>query len=157
MSQETESNTAAVITAQDNVTGPRIGAAIIDIIILGVVFFVFGALFGDSSASSGDDGASFNVGLTGGAAILYFLVVLGYYLVLEGTRGQTLGKMALSLKVVSAEGGELTFGAVAIRTILRIVDGLPTFYLLGIIVVAVSQKNQRLGDMAAKTLVVRAK
>jgi uncharacterized RDD family membrane protein YckC len=50
----------------------------------------------------------------------------------------------------------LTLGKVAIRTVLRIVDGLPFLYLLGLIVVAVSKQNQRIGDMAAGTLVVKA-
>jgi uncharacterized RDD family membrane protein YckC len=44
---------------------------------------------------------------------------------------------------------------VAVRTILRIVDSLPAFYLLGFIVVVASKEKQRIGDMAAGTVVVR--
>lgn len=137
------------------VMGPRIGAALIDIAILAVVFFVFGALFGDSSTSSGDDGSGFSVNLTGFPALIYFVLVLAYYFVLEGSRGQTVGKMALALRVVRADGSPLTSGHIAARTILRIVDGLPAFYILGLIVAAASKNDQRIGDMAAGTLVVR--
>jgi uncharacterized RDD family membrane protein YckC len=136
---------------RENVTGIRIVAAIIDIILLAVVFGVMAALFGDSSS----DNNSFSVNLSGGAAVIYFLIVVGYYLGLETMGGQTLGKKVMSIKVVAVDG-PLTFGKVAIRTILRIVDGLPFLYLLGLIVVAVSKQNQRIGDMAAGTLVVKA-
>jgi uncharacterized RDD family membrane protein YckC len=43
-----------------------------------------------------------------------------------------------------------------LRNVLRIVDFLPVLYLVGLVTVAVSQRNQRLGDLAAGTLVVRA-
>ena len=136
---------------RENVTGVRIVAAIIDIILLAVVFGVMAALFGESS----NDDSGFSVNLSGGPAILYFLIVIGYYLGLETMGGQTLGKKVMGIRVVAIDG-PLTLGKVSIRTILRILDGLPFFYLLGIIVVAVSKQNQRIGDMAAGTLVVKA-
>lgn len=136
---------------RENVTGIRIVAAIIDIILLGVIFGVMTALFGDTK--SDDDGFTFN--LSGGPGIIYFLIVLGYFLGLETMSGQTLGKKVVGIKVVAIDG-PLTLGKVAIRTVLRIVDGLPFLYLLGLIVVAVSKQNQRIGDMAAGTLVVKA-
>ena len=67
----------------------------------------------------------------------------------------TLGKKAMGLKVVRENGEAMDWGAVIIRNLLRIIDGI-AFYLVGAIVVWVSKKRQRLGDMAAKTLVVRA-
>lgn len=127
-----------------DVTGKRIAAAIIDLIILAVVFLVMAALFGESEAGTEEDGASFSANLSGGAAIVYFLIVLGYYLVLEALTGQTLGKKVMGLRVVSLEG-PLTWGKVAVRTILRIVDGLPVFYLVGFIVMVASKNRQRLG------------
>jgi uncharacterized RDD family membrane protein YckC len=42
-----------------------------------------------------------------------------------------------------------------VRTILRIVDAFPAFYLVGFVVMITSQKKQRIGDMAAGTVVVR--
>jgi uncharacterized RDD family membrane protein YckC len=136
---------------RENVTGSRIVAAFIDIILLGVVFAVLAALFGDTN--SDDEG--FSVNLSGAPGIVYFLIVLAYYLGLETMYGQTLGKKVMGIKVVAIDG-PLTLGKVAIRTVLRLVDGLPILYLLGLIVVAVSKQNQRIGDMAAGTLVVKA-
>ena len=141
----------AISPVRENVTGSRIVAAIIDIILLGVVFGILAAAFGD--AKSDDDG--FSLGLSGGSGLLYFLFVFAYYVGFESTSGQTLGKKAMSIRVVALDG-DLTMGKVAIRTVLRIVDALPVFYLLGFILVAVSKQNQRVGDLAAGTIVVKA-
>jgi uncharacterized RDD family membrane protein YckC len=43
-----------------------------------------------------------------------------------------------------------------VRNLLRVVDGLPFLYLVGIITIAASKRDQRVGDMAAGTIVVRA-
>ena len=138
------------VNQAENVTGIRIVAGIIDVVLLFVLFLVMSMLFGDSD--SGDGGVSVN--LNGAPALLYFLLAFGYYLVLEATTGQTLGKKVMGLKVVALEG-ELSWGKVAIRTILRILDGL-FLYLVGVICIAVSKKHQRIGDMAAGTIVVKA-
>ena len=63
--------------------------------------------------------------------------------------------MLLGIKVVREDSGEVPgIGAAAIRSVLRIVDGLLA-YLVAFVTVLISTKNQRLGDMAAHTLVVR--
>ena len=63
--------------------------------------------------------------------------------------------MLLGIKVVREDSGELPgIGAAAVRSVLRIVDGLLA-YLVAFVTVLISTKNQRLGDMAANTLVVR--
>ncbi len=63
--------------------------------------------------------------------------------------------MLLGIEVVREETEVVPgFGAAAIRTLLRLVDGF-FFYLVAFIAVLASAKNQRLGDMAARTLVVR--
>ena len=61
----------------------------------------------------------------------------------------------MGIRVVPVEG-VLTPSKVAIRTILRIVDGLPFLYIVGLIAIFASQRKQRVGDMAAGTLVVKA-
>ena len=133
----------------ENLTGKRVVAGAIDVIVLAVLFFVMSAMFGDTES----EGSSFSVNLSGGPALIYFLLVLAYYLVPEGISGQTLGKRIMGLRVVALDAS-LSWGKVAIRNILRIVDGLPIFYLVGIIAIAVSKKHQRIGDMAAQTIVV---
>ena len=143
--------------AVENLLGRRIVAGLIDAVLLIVLLVIMSALFGESESSSGDDGASFSVGLNGLPAILYFLISAGYYLIMEKQSGQTLGKKVMGIRVVALEGS-LSWGKVAIRTILRFVDGFPWVlpYLAGLIAIAVSKKKQRIGDMAAGTAVVRA-
>jgi uncharacterized RDD family membrane protein YckC len=142
----------AAVSAQD-VTGTRIVATLIDFVLFFVLFIIMSVQLGDSSAR--DSGNGFSVSLNGAPFILYILLVLGYSFLLEWLRGQTLGKMLMGLRVVAVEG-ELTAQKVFIRTALRIVDALPFFYVLGFIVMVTSARKQRLGDMAAGTVVVKA-
>jgi uncharacterized RDD family membrane protein YckC len=143
---------AEPISVVQDVTGPRIGAAVIDIILMGILFLVMGMLFGDAES----DNSSFSVNLDTGPSLIYFLLVMAYYFFFELTSGQTIGKKLLKVRVVSLDGQPLTPGKVALRTILRIIDGLPIFYLVGFICVLASKQKQRIGDMAAGTAVVRA-
>lgn len=71
------------------------------------------------------------------------------------TGGRSLGKIAAGLRVVRDGGLPITFRASAVRNLLRIVDYLPTTYLVGLISMVVSPEGKRLGDLAAGTLVVR--
>jgi uncharacterized RDD family membrane protein YckC len=128
--------------------GLRAVATIIDIIILFVIGYVI-ALF-----TGGTTGAGFQ--LTGLPALLWFIVCFGYYVVLEATLGATIGKLPLGLRVVEVDSGSaISWQASLIRNVLRIVDGLPLFYLVGAILVWTSDKGQRLGDRVAKTAVIR--
>ena len=68
--------------------------------------------------------------------------------------GQTLGKMALRTRVVMADGRQFTLGAALLRWVLWIVDG-PSLSFLGLLVMVLNRHNQRLGDMAAGTVVVK--
>jgi uncharacterized RDD family membrane protein YckC len=129
--------------------GLRALAIIIDTLILMVVGWALAKMTGQTATAEG-----FNV--TGAPALLLFFVGLAYYVVMEATSGATVGKKAMGLRVVSASGGPITWQASIIRNLLRIVDGF-FFYLVGAIVVWVSKSKQRLGDMAAKTLVVKAR
>jgi hypothetical protein len=69
-------------------------------------------------------------------------------------RGQTLGKRLLGLRVVDAEGYRLTLPQVVLRNLLRAVDQLPLVYVVGGISCLLSRQGQRLGDIAANTVVV---
>lgn len=127
--------------------GRRAVAVIIDGILLMIVGWALGAVMGGSTATG------FNLG--GGPALIFFLIAFAYFVVMEKTQGATLGKKLMGLKVVRENGSPMDWGTSVIRNILRLIDGF-AFYLVGAIVVWVSKKKQRLGDMAAKTLVVRA-
>jgi uncharacterized RDD family membrane protein YckC len=62
----------------------------------------------------------------------------------------------MGLKVVKLNDERYDWRAVLLRNIIRIVDGAPILYIVGLISIAVTEKNQRLGDLAAGTVVVRA-
>ena len=88
--------------------------------------------------------------------LVYFLVPILYGMSFEGLwRGQTPGKRLLRLRVMDAGGLRLEFRQVFIRNILRAVDSLPVFYLLGGATCLLTARAQRLGDLAADTVVVR--
>lgn len=85
-----------------------------------------------------------------------FLISVGYGIILEWFwRGQTLGKRLLRLRVMDEQGLNLQFGQVVLRNLLRTVDAVPLLYLLGGAICFFSGRNQRLGDIAAGTIIVR--
>ena len=131
----------------------RIGAGLIDVVVLILIGVVFTILFGETSSGDG----SFSAKLEGPAALAFLATALLYYGVLEAISGQTLGMRLLGIRVVrAADGSRASAGQVVARTLLRIVDGI-AFYLVGLIaILATGSKRQRLGDMAAGTTVTRA-
>ena len=93
--------------------------------------------------------------LLGAVSLLIFLL---YYILLEGAYGQTVGKMAVKIKVVREDGTKIDYTDAVVRTFLRIIDAIPFVvpYLLGAILIWTSDKKQRLGDRTAHTVVVKA-
>ncbi len=88
--------------------------------------------------------------------LLYFVISIGYYIVLEMVwRGQTFGKRMMRLRVIDANGLKLKPSQFVLRNLLRFVDSLPILYFLGGLVAVVSSRSQRLGDLAAGTVVIR--
>lgn len=89
--------------------------------------------------------------------IILFFVVFGYWVLFETLlQGRTLGKMALGLRVVTVEGAPVQFRHAAIRAIVGLVDFLlPPLGPVAVISVLVSPQDQRLGDLAAGTIVLR--
>jgi uncharacterized RDD family membrane protein YckC len=89
--------------------------------------------------------------------IAFFLLSIGYPIFTEWRwRGQTVGKRLFRLRVMDVQGLRLQFSQIMIRNLLRFVDTLPILYTVGGIVCFFSKKAQRLGDIAANTIVVRA-
>ncbi len=89
--------------------------------------------------------------------LVFFAAQIGYGFLCEWLwRGQTVGKRLLRLRVVDAYGLRLQFSQVVIRNLLRFVDMLPAFYLVGGVAALVNARCQRLGDLAANTVVVRS-
>jgi uncharacterized RDD family membrane protein YckC len=89
-------------------------------------------------------------------AVLYFFFSIAYGILAEWFwRGQTVGKRLLKLRVVDAGGLRLRFGQVALRNLLRAVDAMPLAYLVGGTACLLTRHCQRLGDLAADTIVIR--
>ena len=141
--------------------GSRIVAGIVDYIIIGIIVVVLSVLvFLPVSVVTGPVimNSGFRVGWLSGIfgiiAVMWFLWLI-YFTSFEGTSGQTIGKKLTHIRVVKEDGSKCDFGSALVRNILRIVDHLPFLYILGIILIATTEKRQRLGDMLAKTIVVK--
>lgn len=86
----------------------------------------------------------------------FFIFPIGYGVGCEWLlRGQTIGKRVFNLRVIDAEGLKLRPAQIILRNLLRAVDFLPLFYLVGGITTLLNRKGQRLGDLAAGTVVIR--
>jgi uncharacterized RDD family membrane protein YckC len=88
--------------------------------------------------------------------VMYFAISLLYGILCEWLwRGQTVGKRLLRLRVVDARGLRLEPSQVIVRNLMRLIDVLPALYLVGGIACVFSRRRQRLGDLAAGTVVIR--
>ena len=91
------------------------------------------------------------------AMIVYFLVEWFYPVFFEMLRhGITPGKKGFHLQVMRVDGTPITFSDSIIRNLLRAADFLPFMYVAGIVAMVVTKRFQRLGDLAAGTVVVYA-
>jgi uncharacterized RDD family membrane protein YckC len=133
--------------------GNRGFAALVDAIIASLV--VAGSLFVTSYAIRflGLAGLQLSALIT----LVAILIAWSYYVLLEWLwQGQTVGKRFSGLRVIREDGAPAGFVAILIRNLVRLVDFLPGFYGLGLMVIILSPRSQRLGDIAAGTYVVRA-
>jgi len=92
--------------------------------------------------------------------VVLFLIFAGYFIVFEWLwNGQTPGKRMLKLRVIREDGRPLTLWEAIARNLLRICDAVPGFilpvYSVGLIVIFLSSRDQRVGDIFAGTVVVR--
>ncbi len=138
--------------------GDRILAFVIDILlkIIYIVICIFGCIliYGEKRIL-GYDYTPFMLILI---VVLYVPVFL-YDLLFEALMdGQTPGKKIMKIKVVNLVGDSLTLGACFLRWLFRIVDFFPGFYcLVGTISIAATKNSQRIGDILAKTTVIKVK
>lgn len=95
-------------------------------------------------------------GAAGTAAFVLWLALgIGYHTLLEWRFGKTLGKYLVGIKVTAADGSPIGLGASLVRNVLRLVDFLPIWYLVGIVAILVSDANERIGDRFGGSAVVR--
>ncbi|USZ69542.1 RDD family protein [Halorussus salilacus] len=129
----------------------RIEALLIDGLLVALVAGALGYV-GGTLAVDGPLG-----GLGGAILALQFGTPIGlivYHTAFEGYYGQTVGKRLRGIVVVKRDGSPVTWTAAVIRNFLRIVDMLPIFYIVGVVVAYVTDDRQRVGDLAGRTVVV---
>lgn len=121
----------------------RFMAQLVDTLIQGVLLIVLSIVY----SVIGKAGIGF-------VLIAVFALFWGYNIIFEVYfGGATPGKRLLQLHVVYANGAPVSMSGSVLRNFLRVVDSLPTLYALGAAIAFGNERFQRLGDMAANTVV----
>ena len=140
--------------------GTRFLAAILDLLVLILVTLLIALPFGILAATTAlyGNAPAFVLALIFGPMTAILIAVwLLYFTYFESTTGQTLGKRALDIRVMDVKTGRPpSVGMAFVRSIVRIIDWLPALYILGFIIAALTSRKQRLGDLLADTVVVKA-
>ena len=141
--------------------GSRFVAILLDYLVQGafvllliLIFFVFlsGVSSHVSSRVSDSQSAKWGVAI---AIAIPFLLQWGYFTLFEAFwRGQTPGKRVMRIRVIQQTGRQVSLFESMGRNLVRVVDWLPAFYIVGAISLFVTRRQQRLGDLIAGTLVV---
>jgi uncharacterized RDD family membrane protein YckC len=141
----------------------RTWAGWIDVLVLFIVFAALSLASGQGHIGSwttnegvlGTQHSGVSLVLGPGLSLVWVAIALLYYFIAELATAQTIGKAIMGLKVITLDGRPLGVRTVLLRTIGRIVDVLPVFYLVGWIAMRGPHKPpQRLGDRIAGTTVV---
>ncbi len=131
--------------------GSRIAAAVVDALALGVMLVL--AAFGMFGLADRMASPLLAIGI---GWLIALLITIGYFVAFEVfNNGRTPGKSMFSIQVVGIDGEPVGFGPSVVRNLLRLVDLFPALPILGAISILASDRNQRLGDLAARTIVIR--
>jgi uncharacterized RDD family membrane protein YckC len=128
---------------------------LLQVITMALMFIAF-SLIGDA-ANFGDQLKGAPKWVLAILILTLFLIFMGYFAFFEWVwNGQTPGKRWLKLRVIREDGRPVTFWEASVRNLLRIFDIMPfPFYSIGLISVFVSERDQRVGDFVAGSVVVR--
>lgn len=130
--------------------GSRFLARLLDTVIQAVLIIALAIGVGATGATGAPGW------ITAMSFVFIFLIVFAYDVVFETlNNGRTIGKQAAGIRVLAQGGEPIRFLASAVRNIMRIIDFLPVFYLVGSVSIVVTEHDQRLGDLAAGTIVAR--
>ena len=132
----------------------RVAAAIIDFFINTIVTTIISLPFGVATFFM-QNGTDFNAGysLSTLPTLLSILIWFLQFPLMEGITGQTIGKKLIRIKVVKEDYAPTTVGISFVR---HFFDGIDCFFLIGLIIASLNKKNQRIGDLVARTLVVKS-
>lgn len=133
----------------------RLLALVLDFLVLSLVFFpVTKAVKGVWIMGSGEHLWSYGWFITDPLCMSFLVVIVLYFVLLEGICGATIGKMLLGLKVIRVDGERAGLARSLLRNLLRVVDSLPAFNILGVILILTSSERARFGDRVAGTRVI---
>ena len=93
------------------------------------------------------------MGISDPICIAFLFIIFAYLILMEAYIGWTMGKRLLGMRVVDDNDSRIGLQKSIIRNLLRLVDWLPAFNILGIVLIVSSEKGQRFGDRVAKTFV----
>ena len=130
----------------------RFAAYLIDLGVLALM--IVGLLIASFFLAALSNGSGAVMGL---ALVAFFVLSWGYGAFCEGLfNGRTIGKACLGIRVVSDRGVPISGAQAVLRNLVGSIDGLfPFFFQFGLISMTLSRRFQRLGDLAAGTMVVR--
>lgn len=136
--------------------GSRFVALLVDMLLWSaamLALFLFAFLFLPAIRAASALSEKWAVGLL---IFTLFLLNWGYFTLFEGFwNGQTPGKRIVKIRVIQQSGRPIGVFESMARNFIRYIDQIPFFYAVGAVAMFVSRQHQRLGDLAAGTLVVR--
>ncbi|MCS1351103.1 RDD family protein [Mechercharimyces sp. CAU 1602] len=141
--------------------GTRLIAQLIDLLLLALILI---SLSIAAAWFLGTWGVDLFIGNTWSSQSFIFVIYLvilmvfpfAYFVAFEYfMKGQTLGKRMLGIRIVMDDGRSASFFTIFLRNVMRLVDLLPSAYLVGVICMFINKEEKRLGDVVAGTLVVR--
>ncbi len=140
--------------------GSRFLAALVDSLIIIAILLAVNLAFVLVATNvfrplfNGSDNAGYWLVALGG--LLSFAILWGFYIFFElAWNGQSPGKRWAGLRVIRADGTPITLTESIVRNLVRLIDFLPGYYGVGVVVMFIDGRARRLGDLAAGTLVVR--
>lgn len=138
-----------------------VAIVLLGMLVIAMIGFAVGSSFGIFEAMGTSQGL---------LAILLFCIEWVYFVVFEATKGASIGKLALGMRVVTVTGQPIGWSHAALRNLLRAADAMPLSYAAGIITLAtdmlallypagilamlMTKRFQRIGDLVAGTMVV---
>lgn len=156
-------HSAPAVALETKVVGRRAAAFLVDNVVIGVLILLCAiplllVLLGLNPAFYERAPAVVLVAMltTLYSLVVVFGVTFGYYVLLEGYRGQTLGKMLFGVEVIRDDTGAVPGPkAAALRAVMLLLADAQFFGIVGLSTILLSERRQRIGDIAAGTLVVR--
>jgi len=135
--------------------GRRFAALAIDFVLLSLIFFPVTRLVkGTWVMTAGEHQWGYGWFITDPLCLAFLAVIVLYFVVMEGLVGATIGKRLLGMRVVRPDGSNADLKQALVRNLVRAVDALPAFCILGVVLIVRSPERARFGDRVARTRVI---